>query len=163
MCRVSWLVSVEDPRVGKLHCFLLFWVTSTKPVDKCCLMDTVHLLDIDPGSGLPVSETTSCSRNLSKIRGINQPYLSVNWNKYFNWWNFRFSWQLISYWSLFGFGTVCICLYKPSISLPCSFIPWRWRQHVSPKHWHEPTNPHGAKTQDLTSTSALTLLHVTQW
>jgi hypothetical protein len=40
-------------------------------------------------------------------------------------------------------------LYKPSISLPCHFSPWRWRQHVSLKRWHRPTNSHGTKTQDL--------------
>jgi hypothetical protein len=29
---------------------------------------------------------------------------------------------------------------------------WRWRQHVSPKHWHRPTELHGAQTPNNNNT-----------
>jgi hypothetical protein len=44
------------------------------------------------------------------------------------------------------FGETC-CLHLQG--LHCHFSPWRWRQHVSTKRQHWPTNPHGTKTQDF--------------
>jgi hypothetical protein len=35
---------------------------------------------------------------------------------------------------------------------------WRWRQYVSPKHWHLPTSLYGAKTQNITILTAVTTI-----
>jgi hypothetical protein len=48
-----------------------------------------------------------------------------------------------------------------SLHFPASPLqPWRWRQYISPKHWHLPTSLHGTKIQKNNIIIKITLLGV---